>query len=490
MRFLRQSLTGLFLMSLTLGILAFAGFTVVSAIQERMSREPREMPRRERVFAVNAITATPQTVTPVLTAFGQVQSLRTLEVRAQVGGRLVELTEAFEEGGQVSAGQLLARIDPADATLAVERAQSDRMDARAEGRDATNALTIARDALAAAREQADLQMRAFQRQTDLAARGVGTAAAVEQAELAAAQARQAVLTQRQAVANAEARVDLAQTLLARASIALTEAQRRLAETRITAAFTGSLSDVQMVEGGLISTNERLATLIDPAALEVAFRVSTPQFARLLNDNGQLIRAPVTVTLEAFGVDLTATGTVTRASAAVGEGQTGRLVFARLDTAKGLKPGDFVTLSIDEPALDNVVRLPASALGADGQVLVLNQDDRLDALPVTLLRRQANDILVRGDGLAGRRVVAQRSPLLGVGIKVRALARSSGDRQGADAAKSREMMDLTEERRARLIAYVEGNTDMPDAVRTRLLDQLAQARVPARVVQRLENRMGG
>jgi hypothetical protein len=154
-------------------------------------------------------------------------------------------------------------------------------------------------------------------------------------------------------------------------------------------------------------------------------------------------------------------------------------------AQGLKPGDFVTLRIDEPPLDSVVRLPASALGADGHVLVLDADSRLESLAVTLLRRQGDDILVRGDALSGRQVVAQRSPLLGAGIKVRAL-----DAAPVAAPDTADMLDLSEDRRARLIAYVQGNTDMPDAVRTRLLDQLAQARVPARVVERLETRMGG
>lgn len=487
MRFLRQSLTGLLLMSLTFGILGYAGYMVFSAIEARMNAEPREIPRRERLFAVNVVTATPQTLTPVLTAFGEVQSRRSLELRAQVGGMLIELADAFEEGGQVSAGQLLARIDPADATAALERAESDRMDARAEGRDAARALDIARDELTAARDQAALRDRAFQRQKDLEERGVGTAAAVEVAELAAAQARQAVLSLRQAVADAEARVDQSATRLVRAAIALAEAQRRLDETRITAAFSGSLSQVDVLEGGLISTGERLATLIDPAALEVAFRVSTPQFARLLNATGGLVQAPMVVTLEAFGVDLTATGTVTRASAAVGEGQTGRLVFGRLDMAQGLKPGDFVTVRIEEPPLENVVRLPASALGADGRVLVLDDDSRLEAMPVTLLRRQGDDIILRADALAGRDVVAQRSPLLGAGIKVRALGDLPVD-EAEDATA--EMLELSAERRARLVAYVTGNTDMPEPVRARLLDQLAQARVAASVVQRLENRMGG
>lgn len=485
MRFLRQSLTGLFLLSLTLGLMVWAGAMIYDAVQLRMAQEPRVPQARERLFAVNVVRAEPETITPVLSAFGEVQSRRTLELRAAIAGQVIELAENFEDGATVAAGQLLARIDPSDAEDARGRALADRTDAEAEEIEAAAALGLAQDELAAAREQAALRERAFQRQQDLAARGVGTAAAEETAELAASSARQAVLTRRQAVSQAEARLAQAATRRDRAEIALAEAERRLADTRITARFSGTLSDVAVVEGGLVSTNERLARLVDPAALEVAFRVPIEAYARLLDTDGNLRRAPVTVTLDVLGVDLVSQGTLVRDSAAVGEGQTGRLLFARLDSPRGLKPGDFVTVRTDEPALDNVVRLPAQAVNAASEVLVLGAEDRLESLSVEVLRRQGNDILVRGAVLHGRDVVAERTPLLGAGIKVRPL------RQGdASALQEPEMLELSEERRAKLRAFVESSQRMPAEAKARILGQLDQPQVPARMVARIEARMGG
>jgi RND family efflux transporter MFP subunit len=486
MRFLRHSLTGLFLLSLTLGLLVYAGHMVFSAVQARLAEESEVPQRRERVFAVNVVEAREKTIVPVLTAFGEIQSRRTLEIRAKTAGTILELAPEFQEGGKVRAGQTLVRIDPADAQSALDRAKSDMLDARAEQREAERALELAQDELAAARAQAALRQRAFERQKDLEGRGVGTAAAVETAELAAAQARQAVLSSRQALAVAEARVDQAETRLARAEIALEEAERQVADTRITADFAGTLNAVSVVEGGLVSVNEQLAELVDGDALEVAFRVSTPQYGRLLGEDGALIKAPVKVALDVYGLDLAARGMITREGADVGEGQTGRRLFAQLEAASGLKPGDFVTVKIEEPPLSEVIRLPATALGADGTVLVLDGEDRLKAMPVTLMRRQGDDILVRAADLAGRSVVTERSPLLGEGIKVRPL-RQTPD---AKAIETPGMLELAPDRRARLVAFVEASTDMPDAVKTRLLGQLQQPRVPAGMVQRLETRMGG
>jgi RND family efflux transporter MFP subunit len=486
MRFLRQSLTGLFLLSLTVGLLFYAGYVLKSAVADRMAREAHVPPARERLFTVNVRKAEAGREVPVLTAYGQVQSRRLLDLRSAVSGEVIALSPNFVEGGQVKAGELLLEIDPANAKAALGRAQTALQDAKAEEREAVRALALGKDELSAAEEQAQLRSNAFERQKDLRARGVGTDAAVETAELAASAARATVLARRQALAQAEARVDQAATSKARAEIALDEAQRTLADTQLRAAFSGTLSGVDVVEGRLISANEKLAQLVDADALEVVFRLSTGGYARLLDDNGKLTHAPVTASLDVYGVDLVAEGEISRDSAVVGEGQTGRIVFADLDAASGLKPGDFVTVKVREAPLESVVRLPASALGADGDVLVVGDGDRLDSVKVELLHRQGDDVLLRAPEIEGRDVVLARTPLLGQGIRVKPL------RIGADEtpAETPELLELSAERRAKLVAFVEGNTRMPAEMKTRLLAQLAQPKVPAQMVRRIEGRMGG
>lgn len=308
--------------------------------------------------------------------------------------------------------------------------------------------------------------------------------AVESAELAVASARQSVLARRKAVTQAEARIAQSATRLQRAEIALSEADRRVEDTVMIAPFDGSLSGVTLAQGRLVSANEQLATLIDPKALEVSFRLSTAQYARLLSENGSLEELPVEARLDLSGIDLVAKGRIQRDSAAVGEAQSGRLVFATLDTSPGFKPGDFVTVSVEEPPLERVVRLPASALDGSGTVLALGSENRLESLDARLVRRQGNEVLVRGRELAGREIVTARTPLLGAGIAVRPL-RNDDD----TTPKPPEMLELSEERRARLIAFVEANDRMPKDVKARILGRLAEPQVPAQMVQRIESRMG-
>jgi hypothetical protein len=172
-------------------------------------------------------------------------------------------------------------------------------------------------------------------------------------------------------------------------------------------------------------------------------------------------------------------------AIVGDGQTGRQIFARLDAPRGLKPGDFVTVRVREAEIDGIIELPASALDARGRVMVVGDQDRLEAVEVDLLRRQADIILVRNSGLEGKMVVARLTPLLGPGIRVKPLV------DGLPVAEAKpDVVSLSDARRAELIAFVEGNKRIPAEMKERLLGALAQPQVPAQVIERLESRMGG
>ena len=486
MRFLTRSLMGLFLLALTLGLLAIGGFSIYSALEARKAGAGRAPTARERVFAANVMAVDFTTLSPTLTAYGEVNSTRELELRAASDGTIVELAPNFEDGAAVQKGQLLVKLDPAEAQAARDSAVASVSEAEAALAQAERALEISRDDVIAAQRQADLRIKALARQQSLSDRGVGATATLETSELAASAADQAVLNRRSALSLAQAQLDSARTGLTRARITLTEAERKLRDTEIRAEFAGRLADVTAVQGGLVSSNEMLGMLIDPSALDVAFRVSTGQFARLTDAQGNLRDLPVTVLLETAGGAIEAQGTLSRVSAAVEAGVTGRLLYATIaQGAQVLRPGDFVTVRLAEPALRNVAEIPSSAVDAQNTVLVLGAEDRLEEAPVTVLRRQGDNVIIRADFKAGTEIVAERTPLLGRGIKLRPLRPGqTGAPEPADTVK------LDAERRAKLIAFVQANTAMPDNAKKRFLAELNQDEVPVATVEKLESRIGG
>jgi len=483
MRFLTRSLVALLLASVSVGALGYAGFSLVSAIQDRNAATGRQAAGRERVFTVRAVMVIPAEISPTLSAFGEVRTQRALELRAPVGGRVLEVAQGFEDGAEVTEGQLLFRIDPADAASALALAQSDLSRAGAELRDAERALVLAAEDVNAAEAQFDLRDRALVRRQGLAERGVSTEAALEEAELALSSARQAVVGRRQAQAQAEARVDQARTALERQQISVDEAQRRLDDTRVYASFSGTLTDVNIVEGRIVNTSEQLARIIDPTSLEVSVRLSTAQYLRLLDDAGALRDTGAEIVLDVAGFEITSPGRVLRASATVEQGQSGRRLFVELNAPRGFRPGDFVTLRLQEPALQDVALVPASAITARGEVLVIQDDNRLAATPVNVLRRQGDDVIIEAAELAGREVVREVTPNLGSGIQVRPLRENADGTPVPDIA---EMVTLDAGRRAQLIAQVAENTGMPEQVRARMIAQLSEDQVPAQMIERIEN----
>lgn len=489
MRFLTRSFLGLLLAALTAGLLAIGAVQLMTAIEIRNAPALPARPAEERAFTTRVMTLRPERIAPMMTAYGEVRASRRLELRSAASGVIVELAPEFADGTAVTEGQLLVRIDPADALSARDLARTQLRQAEVEARDAARGLALARDDLAAAEEQRALRMQARDRQKELDARGLGMAAEMEAAELALSSASQAVVARRQAVAMAEARTDKAAAAIDAARLTLAEAERRLADTELRAGFDGVLSGVTVVAGRLVSTGEKLGELIDPTALEVAVRLSTAQYARLTDEVGRLRPMPVTAVIDVQGRRLEAAGRLARADAAVGEGLSGRLVFATLEPGPGFRPGDFVTLEIAEPPLEGVAQVPAQAVGNDGKLLVLGEGDRLEAVPVEVLRRQGNDVILRVGALAGREIVLERTALLGAGILVRPV-RDQESLVPAAAVGTAALVELSPERRAALIAFVEDSAAMTEAAKAAVLARLREARVPREIVLRLEARMGG
>jgi multidrug efflux pump subunit AcrA (membrane-fusion protein) len=487
MRFLTRSLLALFMAALALAGLGYAAYTVREAATVRAEAVGRPAQGRERVFTVRAYPVTMGEVAPILSVFGEVRAQRTLELRAPVGGQVMEVAESFQDGATIAEGTVLFRIDPADAQAALALAQSDLTRAEAELRDAERAFALAQEDVDAATAQYDLRSRALARRQDLTTRGVATEAALEEAELAAVSARQALVGRKQAQAQAEARRDQARTALSRQQITVSEAERRLADTQVTASFSGVAADVTVVAGRLVNTNEQLGRIIDPEALEVSVRVSTEQYLRMLDSAGALRDTSAVIALQVAGYEISSPGRVVRVSATVEQGQSGRRLFVALDAPRGFRPGDFVTVRLSEPPLRNVAQVPVTAVTPTGTVLAIGADNRLEAVAVQIERRQGDSVIIRAPELAGREIVREVGPTLGAGLLVRPLREAAG---GGVVAPEPEMVTLDADRRAALIAQVEANTRMPENVRARMLAQLAEDQVPAQMIERLESGGGG
>jgi len=480
MRFLLRALTGLILFTVTIGLISYGGYRVFVAKQTADERPKR--PVRERTFVVNTGVLEPVQVTPVITAYGEVRSWRSLLLRTPVAGEVVEIAEGFRSGSAVKQGERLFVIDPEALQSRTEDAEAGLAEALAEKAEADQALVFSNRELASARKQLDLRSTELQRQRQLLSRGLATESNVSAAELAHASAEQTAVSRGQSQAAASKRVERASLRIQRAQIAVDEARRGLSETGVYAAFDGVLSNVSLQLGQRLSVNEQVGTLIDPAALEVVFRVPNSKFSRLIDERGALRKQAVEVELELGDKNLTVAGRIERVDAMVQAGQSGRLIYASLGEIEGntLLPGDFVTVRVSEPKLEGVSRVPAGAVSDEGLILVVDQEQRLREVGVDVLRREDQQLIIRPKRFGGR-FVTERMPQLAGGVKVEV---AGAELQTAEP----ELIELDKARRDKLIAFIENNTFIPEDRRQSILERLRQPKVPRQVVERIESRM--
>ncbi len=194
----------------------------------------------------------------VLQANGYVTARRAATVSAQVTGRLVEVH--VEEGEQVSKGQLLARLDDAQAQAALILAQAQEAATRA--------------SLGQYRAQAELAKLTWQRERQLVQRGLAPRQTLDQA-----------LANKQSTAAAWAG--------ARDQIKIAIARRREAEvaysyTFVRAPFAGVITDKAAQVGEIVSpfsagggfTRTGVATIVDMNSLEVDVDVNEAYLHRI------------------------------------------------------------------------------------------------------------------------------------------------------------------------------------------------------------------
>lgn len=435
MRFLVRATTGCAILALSIGFLALGfqpywgclpGLQGAAGLACAFDRPERRAPAAsaERSFVVRAEILRPETLEPELMAFGEIRAGRRLELRAPLEGRLVEIAPVFRDGARVRAGDILFRIDRADAASARDDAVAAQLEADAELAEARQALALAEAETAAAIGQRALRQAALERLQGLSTRGFSTDADVEAAELALAEAERAVLTRAQAEATAARRVAQGEQQVTRAALSVADAERALADATLVAPFDGVLDGVDAALGRRVAVNEALGALIDPTDLEAAFRISNREFARLLDAEGALAPALVTVSLDLGDRTVTTSGRLDRIGAQVAMTEGGRRIFARLDRPAGdaarrtlLRPGDFVEIRIAEPPLTDVAIVPAAALDTEGRLLIIGEEDRLEAVPVRIVRRLGDQAAVDGAPF-GARFVTAPGPQLGPGVKVR------------------------------------------------------------------------
>jgi RND family efflux transporter MFP subunit len=361
-----------------LALIALTALVIVVLMATRPKLAPVALP--ERVWPVEVLEVWQQDEQPALNLFGQVAAGRRTELRALVPGRVVEVGPGFSEGAQVSSGDFLVQIDPFEYENNV--AEQKALLAEAE----THLRVVRRD-LNRIRELFEEKNVSEQQMDD-------AGLAVKQQE--------STLEQRR--------------------IGLARANRDLEDSRLIAPFDGVVNSVSADLGKLLSSNDKVAEIIDTSLLEVRFTLSKSQYGRILEAGEQLQGRAVEVSWQVGAGTLSYAANVERVGAEIDSTTGGVDVYAVIDPDEKtlLRPGAFVWTRIADRKYENVFRAPESALYGN-EVYVVTKEGRLAAKPIEIQGYAGDEVLFISAGEPvindGDKVVITQIREGGAGIKV-------------------------------------------------------------------------
>ena len=491
MNFLLRSFLGLIILSITLGFLIFGSFVLIEALKKRSENSDNRRFQKERVFAVNVDTLNKQIASPKILSYGEIYSKRMLEIRPLVSGRLDYVSEKFVEGGYVKSGDILFRLNQKDYLNELEIAEIDLEDTKAQLSEAISKLDFANLEFEVSESQLNLRKNALDRQTQLAKSGLTTSSQLENIQLAYSSSKQQFLNKQNLVKSSKNAIDKLKIQLKRRSISIDKAKRNLDETEIKAPFDGIIASVNILPGSVINKNEKLGTLLDPNSLEVMFNLSANEFSRVIDKDGKLLNLDIIAYLKLSNNDIPFSGKIERINPEIMNIGSGRKLFASINLGenKTLRPGDFVVLEIKEPAIKNITVLPSSAVTIDGKIFILEEDNRLKEIEVTILRRQGNEVIISG-APTEKEYVMQRSPQLGNGLKIKPLRKKDKEiSNSVNLSKNNELVEISPEKQKKLLNILDKLNRMPKSVKDRLYEEIKSGKIKAKTLKRLEKNMG-
>ena len=328
---------------------------------------------------VGVVTVHPQTVALTVELPGRLESLRTADVRAQVGGIIQK--RLFQEGSYVRAGQPLYQIDSSTYEASLESARAQLATAQA---------TLAK---------ADADLARY--------KPLVAADAISKQEYDAA-----VTAKR----SAEAGVKAAQAAIKSAGI-------NLNRSRITAPISGFIGQSKVSEGTLLNAGDTtvLATIRQTNPMYVNVTQSATDVMKLRRQiaEGKLLAADGAIAVGIKFDDGTVypeKGRLLFADPTVNE-STGQITLraAVPNDQNILMPGLYVRVLMDQVAVDNAFIVPQQAVtrGTKDTVMIVNAQGGMEPREVTVAQQQGANWIVTSGLKDGDKVVVEGISIAGM-----------------------------------------------------------------------------
>lgn len=322
-----------------------------------------------RVTKVRAFTATEGVLRSNRTAGVTLSPARESNVASTASGKVVQIM--LEEGSQVKAGQVVIRLDAANAQTQLRNAQlavdTAKVNLQRASRSTDGSIAPLKAAQAAAQANLEVAQRRYSEGQQLFKTGAiaqvdltGLEAALGQAQSAAQNATESLGRAQRASTEDLALLKLQ---IEQAQNQLVQAQRALNDANIRAPFAGVVAENYVNLGEFVAAGSRAFRLADTSSLEAKFRIPPSEAAKLpvgtglnLDYGGRTYFARLSRTAQVPGNDRLVEAIAT-VSAPLTPGATANLRY-NLELAKGVLVPSGALLSGDRPQVMVVVNQKA------------------------------------------------------------------------------------------------------------------------------------
>jgi len=354
-----------------LAVVFYTSQMMAAQSQRPMPQHAETTPRPN----VSVVTVSSGSFAAEIEAFGSAKAHYAITLTAQVSGQVDEVSARFENGQRLSAGDWLAKLENSDYRAAVE---------------------TARQSLA----QAEVSLLEEERQ------GMQALAEWQASGLDGEPDSDLVLRQPQ--------LNAAQKTVEQAKASLASAVKDLSQSTISVPFDALVVERMIAPGSFVQSGSEVASLYSTDRVEIAVALSARDWQNLPSVS-MLSSGKWPVTLTSVEDGHIWTGQVLRAEQHLnGDTRQRSLIVAvdaPFDQSPALFPGTFVKASVEGRVVDDLWRLPSSALSQRGEIWYIDKDNTLQKFTATALFSKAGDIFISPpEALAKQSVSVLAHPL--------------------------------------------------------------------------------
>ncbi len=359
------------LIPLLILVIGIGGFKLMG----KLKKVPQRQQTVQQGLLVDVMELKTTTHQVIVHASGTVQAEQEIALVPEISGKVIWISPQLVGGGLFQQGETLLQIDPIDYELALEKAYA--------------SIAQVKVAMATEHERAKVSLAEWNR-IDLSDKGEPGPLITREIQL---QQQQANLTSAQAT--------------------LRQAEINLQRTKITAPFNGRIRQEQVDLGQYVRAGTSIGSFAgtDHAEIHIPLPLNELDWLNIRSTSPQKGSAASIYLPGNHNINWS--GKLVRSLGEIDPNNRMATVMVRVNDPYQLKPGAeqpiltngmFVDIELHGEKFDNIISIPRKALNANNSVWLADNNNQLKQRTVDVLRREKQQILLRGGVEAGEKLV--------------------------------------------------------------------------------------